>query len=152
MPDLAEATVADWIERVRPLADGQRWPPMIRPIEQTAGLDSGCRRLGTTLDAAAAADAAALGIALRASPLRDELAAVLAQFGAARLLRLLHWLSEGHLPEAGAALAALLRPDTEAGRALQAAAAALTRQATLNAILDPARIAALQAALAETEA
>lgn len=152
MPDLAETAVVDWLAQVRPLPDRHGWPPIVRPIEQSPAIDTGCRGLGIALDQAVAADAGALAQALRAGPLRDDLAAVLAQFGAGRLLRLLHWLTEAGLPETGAAIATLLRADTEAGRALQAAAAAVTRQATLHAILHPSRIAALQAALEETTA
>jgi len=150
MPDLAEAAILNWIDAVRPLPERHDWPPILRAVERAPDIAPACEGLGAALDRAIAADALALSAALRAAPLREDLAAALAQFGAGRLLRLLHWLAEVDLPECGAAIAALMGTGDAAGRALQAAASALTRQATLRSILHPDRIAALRAALEET--
>jgi hypothetical protein len=83
---------------------------------------------------------------LRDAPLRDDLSTVLAQLGAARLMRLLHWLAEIEIPDCHAVIAALIASDDTTGQALRAAVAAVTRQALLRRIFARDRIAALQAA------
>ena len=70
----------------------------------------------------------------------------MAQLGAARLMRLLHWLAEIDLPGCNAVISALVGGDDATGHALRAAIAAVTRRALLRRIFAPDRIAALQAA------
>ena len=76
---------------------------------------------------------------------QEDFRAVLAQLGAARLLRLLHWLAESDEPRR---IAVLISGDDATGAALRAAIAAVTRPALLRRIFAAERIAALDAASA----
>ncbi|HME25222.1 MAG TPA: hypothetical protein VKI44_28495 [Acetobacteraceae bacterium] len=120
------------------------WPPPIRPIEQTEA--DRLAGLGQSLHAAIAAGADALRHALCTGPLRGDFRSVLAQLGAARLLRVLHWLGE-ELTDHEPALA-LIADDCPDAAALRAAIDNLVRQATLARLLDRSRIDALVAAVA----
>ena len=144
MPELDEPSVTAWLRQAVPTLDGSGWPPPIRPIEQGANIQKCMTALGRLLDAAADADdvrRAACG-----GPLRGDLRSILAQVGAARLLRLIHWLGQG-LADAEALLAFLADEHPEA-EAIRSALDALVRQATLDRLFDPARIDALAAAVA----
>lgn len=145
MPNLGQHDVTAWVTEWRPETE---WPPAIRAVETEADMPQRFVALGAALDAAAERDLDALAAALRDPRLRDDLGAVMAQLGVARVLRLLHWLSETDLPDCHAAIAGLLQNDDSAGRALRAALAAVIRRATLRRIFAPERIAALQTACA----
>ncbi|HME25951.1 MAG TPA: hypothetical protein VKI44_32220 [Acetobacteraceae bacterium] len=142
MPDLDEDRVRTWLRSAAPAYGDDAWPPPIRPIEQP--LTDRLTGLGRSLDAALPADA--LGRVLRDSPLRSDLRSVLAQLGAARLLRLVHWLG-GELAD-HEVTQALLADDHPEAAALRSAIDGLARQATLDRLFDRSRIEALAAAVA----
>jgi hypothetical protein len=146
MPNLEQQWVAGWLTALRPDHADVEWPPAMRPIETQADVPQHLIALGTALDAAAAADLDALATSMRNASMRDGMRQIMAQLGAARLMRLLHWLTETDLPECHAVVAALLQDDDQTGRALRAAIAAVTRHAMLHRIFAPARIATLEMA------
>lgn len=143
MPDLEDRPVEAWFDALRP-GDGP--PAPVRAVELDAGVSARLADLGRALDDAAAADAAALSLALQADALRSDLQAILAQLGAARVLRVLTWLGEAELPECERALAALLADGGAAGAALRSALAAVSAQVALHRMFSPGRVAALRAA------
>ena len=146
MPDLEHHTVTDWLTELRPAVAAQEWPPAIRSLELEVGHPEQLVALGQVLDDLGDGHIAELARTLRGSPFRDDVRAVLAQLGAARLLRLLHWLPERGVPECNLVIAALIEGVSPEARALRAALAALTRRAVLRRMFDPERIALLTAA------
>jgi hypothetical protein len=154
MPDLSERIVTDWFTSLRRANSADEWPPPVRPIEQEADVPARLVATGNAFESHAADDLALLSAALRYPPLHDSMTVVMAQLGAARVTRLLHWFAECGLPECHMVIAALLRDDTEPGRALRAAVEAVTRRAILDRMFGPDRIATLAAAceLANREA
>jgi hypothetical protein len=146
MPQLDRLRVTDWLFAAHPAPPIAGQPP-IRPIEDEPTVEKSLATLGLALDRAAGEDLRALSLALRSDPTRAELQAILTQLGAARVLRILHWIAEIDLPEGRAVLAALLRDDGDGtGAALRSAVEALSRRARLAQIFDPRRIANLAAA------
>ena len=108
------------------------------PADRAAPAADRLAGLGQSLDAAVAADADALRRALCDGPLRSDFRSVLAQLGAARLLRVLHWLGE-ELADHEPALA-LIADDCPDAAALRSAIDNLVRQATLARLFDRSRI------------
>jgi hypothetical protein len=147
MPNLEQHAVAEWLTALNPTA-ASTWPPPIRMVETAADNPQRLQALGFRLDQLTPDRLTVLPAALSQPPLRDELRAVVAQLGAARLLRLLHWLAESDIPDYPAAIAALVDGDDATGAALRAAIAAVTRPALLHRIFAAERIAALDAASA----
>jgi hypothetical protein len=145
MPNLEQHAVTEWLMALRP-ATADEWPPPIRSIETEADNAERLQALGSILDGLIPEEVRDLSTALRQAPLRDDLSAVMAQLGAARLMRLLHWLAEIDLPDCPAVISALVGADDGNGDALRAAIAAFTRRALLRRIFAPDRIAALHAA------
>ena len=86
MPDLEQNAVTAWLTVLRPDPTAPAWPPPIREIETQEDVPDRLAVLGATFDAAAQRDPQAVAAALRNAPLRDEMAALLAQLGAARVL------------------------------------------------------------------
>ena len=145
MPDLEQAAVTEWLTALRPAAANE-WPPAIRAIETEADNAERLQALGSILDEIPQEELPDLSTALREGPLRDDLRAVMAQLGAARLMRLLHWLAEIDPPACPAVISALVGGDDAIGDALRAAIAAVTRRALLRRIFASYRIAALHGA------
>ena len=145
MPNLGQHAVTEWLTALRPAA-ATEWPPSTRAIETQADNAERLRALGSTLDELIPGKLRNLSIALREAPLRDDLRAVMAQLGAARLMRLLHWLAEVELPDSANVISTLVAGDDSNGDALRAAIAAVTRRALLRHIFAPDRIAALHSA------
>ena len=146
MPSLEQHAVTKWLTALRPAAATGEWPPPIRAIETEADNSERLQAFGSLLDQLARGKLEILSTTLREAPLRDDLHAVMAQLGAARLMRLLHWLAEIDLPDCHTVISALVGGDDAAGHALRAAVAAVTRRALLRRIFAPDRIAALHAA------
>jgi hypothetical protein len=146
MPNLEQRAVINWLTEVRPITAAEEWPPTIRPIEAVADAPQAFEELGQTLDKLSKDNLEVLSLAIRTTQLRYDLRAVIARVGAARLLRLLHWLVEQEVPACKAVVTALVEGDTAEARALRASIAALTRRAQLRRLFAPERIAALQAA------
>jgi hypothetical protein len=144
MPDLTATVVTNWLDELLPPSRSGVWPPPIRSVEKTTPDELGV--LGAALDRAAARDLTALGAALRSAPLRDDLHAIIGQLGAARLMRLLHWLSEADVPACHDVINALIEGDGTATRSLRAVLDVSMRQAVLRQMFAPSRIAALEEA------
>ena len=142
MPNLEQHTVTEWLTELRPAAS-REWPPPVRAVETEADNPERLKAFGSLLDQLAKGDLQDFSAALREAPLRDDLRAILAQLGAARLMRLLHWFAEIDLPSCDAVISTLVGGDDANGRALRAAIAAVTRRALLRRIFAPDRIAAL---------
>ena len=145
MPNLEQHTVTEWLTELRPAAS-REWPPPVRAVETEADNPERLKAFGSLLDQLAKGDLQDFSAALREAPLRDDLRAILAQLGAARLMRLLHWFAEIDLPSCDAVISTLVGGDDANGRALRAAIAAVTRRALLRRIFAPDRIAALRTA------
>src|SRR6516164_6238203 len=118
MPNLEQHAVTEWLTQLRPPAAASEWPPPIRPIESEADNSEHLLALGCVLDQLPEQELQGFSSALRQAPLRDDLSAVLAQLGAARLMRLLHWLAEIEIPDCHAVIAALIASDDTTGQAL----------------------------------
>ena len=145
MPNLEQDAVTEWLTALRPVS-GSEWPPAIRAIESEADNAERLQVLGSILDELASGKLQGLSTALRQAPMRDDLRAVMAQLGAARLMQLLHWLAEIDLPDRLIVISTLLGGDDSNSAALRAAIAAVTRRALLRRMFAPDRIAALHAA------
>ena len=145
MPNLEQHTVMEWLTELRSAAS-REWPPPVRAVETEADNPERLKVFGSLLDQLAERDLQDFSAALREAPLRDDLRAILAQLGAARLVRLLHWFAEIDLPGCDAVISTVVGGDDANGRALRAAIAAVTRRALLRRIFAPDRIAALHAA------
>jgi hypothetical protein len=143
MPDLEQQAVTRWFTGLVPDADAAAWPPPLRAIETTDDNAGRLRALGLILDRLTSGDLAAV---LRETTFQEDFRAVLAQLGAARLMRLLHWLGENDAAAPEGMVPTLVAGDDEIGRALRATIAAVTRRALLARIFAPERIAALEAA------
>ena len=146
MPNLEHAAVAGWLAELRPDSEAAAWPPALRPVETEAGVPASLEALGLTLGELEAGGLPNLSGVLRSAPLRGEMQAVMAQLGAARTLRLLHWMAEVDLPDCHDVIAALVQDDTPAARSLRATVGAVTRQATVRRMFAPERVAALERA------
>jgi hypothetical protein len=144
MPNLEQQTVIGWLAALRP-DDHTTWPPAIRPIEVTGRAPDQLAALGAVLDELVPTDLRQLRDALRDDRLLTELRSALAQFGAARTLRLLHWLAEVDLPDCNDVIAKLTQGQDAGARALRATIA-VTRVATVRRMFAPDRIAALELA------
>jgi hypothetical protein len=145
MPNLEQQAVTEWLTELRPAAS-REWPPRVRAVETESDDPERLQAFGSLLDQLAERDLQEFSAVLREAPLRDELRAVMAQLGAARLMRLLHWLAEIDLPGCDSMISALVGGDDATGHALRAAIAAVTRRALRRRIFAPDRIAALHAA------
>jgi hypothetical protein len=143
MLDLRTGTVIDWLQLVRPV---DAWPPLVRPIEATPHAEALLIDLGEQLERGSDEDPASLAAKLQHRELVPEFQQFLAQLGAARLLRILHWLNERGIPDNFAIIAALLAGDTPSARTIRATIAAIGRSATINRLFAPERLTELQIA------
>lgn len=147
MPNLEEQAVTGWLAELRP-GDQVTWPPAIRPIEAAGQAPDQLVALGAALDELDPAGLRRLRGALRDNQLLTELRIVLAQLGAARTLRLLHWMSEVELPDCQDVIATLTQGEGAGARSLRASIEAVTRAAMVRRMFAPDRIAALELACA----
>lgn len=145
MLDLRTDAVADWLQLVRP-ANADTWPPPVRPVEAMPRAETLLIELGDLLGRGSDEDPAGLTAKLRHHDLAPQFQVFLAQLGAARLLRILHWLNERGIPDNFAVIAASLAGDTPSARAIRAALAAITRRGTINRVFAPERLTELQIA------
>ena len=143
MLDLSETGARDWLKAVLPARSEADWPPAVRPLEQTPVAAELLRDLQRVLVAAGVSEAlASLREPQHAQPLRD----VLVHLGAARQLRLLHWLSEMTPGDGLPVAASLVMGDSAEAASLRAAIRAYARQGCLGRMLAPGRLEALHAA------
>lgn len=146
MLDLRTDAVTDWLLLVQPASIDCGWPPPVRPVETTSRAEALLMELGELLEREAQDAPGAFTTKLGHPEIALELQAICAQLGAARPLRILHWLNERGVPEHYAIIRALLAGDSPSARALRATIAAITRRATLNRLFSPERLAELQTA------
>src|SRR5260370_31268651 len=99
MPNLEQYAVSEWLTSLSAAGATGEWPPPIRAIETEADNSERLQALGSIFDELIPEELRHLSTALREAPLRNDLRAVMAQLGAARLMRLLHWLAEIDLPD-----------------------------------------------------
>jgi hypothetical protein len=150
MPNLNTAAAQDWLRALQPGQVAPDWPPPIRPIEELPGHPAALAALGHDLDELTDRDAAALHHVLTEAETERELRDFLCQLGAARLLRLIHWLTSYDRPGAVPIHAILVRGETPEALALRSAVKTLSRRLTLQRIFSADRLAALQAACSDT--
>jgi hypothetical protein len=150
MPNLEQQAVQSWLEALCP-DDRTVWPPAIRPIEATGRSLEQLVALGIALDGLIPADLTRLRDAFRDDRLLTEFRSAMAQFGAARALRLLHWLAEVDLPDCNDVIAKITQGQEPGARALRATIEAVTRAATVRRMFAPDRIAALERACSSIE-
>lgn len=147
MLDLRTDAVTDWLLLAQPASIDCSWPPPVRPIETTTRAEALLIELGELLEREAQEDPAAFAAQIGHPEIALELQAICAQLGAARPLRILHWLNERGVPEHYAVIRTLLAGDSPSARALRATIAAITRRATLNRLFSSDRLAELQTAV-----
>ena len=150
MPNLEQQAVTGWLADLRP-NDGTTWPPAVRPIETAGQASDQLIALGAALDGLAPIDLRRLRDALREDPLLTEMRTAMAQLGAARTLRLLHWLAEVELPDCHGAIASLTYGQDAGATALRATIEAVTRAAMVRRMFAPDRITALELACASVK-
>lgn len=149
MPNLQQNAVTDWLVAIHPARSQSEWPPSVRPIEMQDEAPELLGELGELLSPSGDDHIKELSRALRSHVLLSLLRETLAQLGAARLFRLLHWLGEREVPDSHLFVAALVEGNSDEARALRSAISAFTRRVLLTRLFAPDRLAALQAA-AET--
>src|SRR5277367_6006858 len=96
MPNLDTIAAQDWLRALHPGHVPPDWPPPIRAIEEPtvhALVDLGC-----DLDQVASRADGSLHALLADPAALDEMRTLLCQVGAARLLALMHFLSENAEP------------------------------------------------------
>ena len=150
MPDLHTQAVTGWLQAIQPARTHADWPPPIRDIERTA--DALFDELSAVLKDHKDAGGLKLAVVLEDPRAMTSLRAVLAQLGAARMLRVVAALADV-LPEgAMARIQLVLRdPSTAEGRALGAALDA-TAQTTLRGRLTARhRLEALAVAVTQQD-
>lgn len=146
MLDLGTTAVVHWLSERQPEGPAPGHD-LVRPVEEAPEVQPSLLALGGALDAARARNDALLAKHLCGDPVRDDLRGVLAQLGAARMLRVLDWLTESAAPDRRRVLEAVLESDPSgAGQALRAAIQDLNRQALLARIFAQDRLDALLAA------
>ena len=153
MPDLSQNAARAWLRQIEPVEAAASWPPAIQAIEDQGNAPVLWVELGECLDQVAAAGPEALTQALRTPSVSAGLRLVLAQSGAARVFRFIHWLGQNAQADSYALLAAATDGGSPEATALRATITGFGRRATLSRIFAPERVEALHAAteLAMTE-
>lgn len=143
MLDFTESDVVAWFAPIRPHARQNNWPPAIRPIERGGGVEPLLHELGTVLSELDAQDPSILPKALMDATVQRDLQSVMAQLGAARLLRLVDWFVVT-LPGGQQLLAQLSQGRTANAQAISSSLRALTARDTLARMFSLDRVADLQ--------
>ena len=143
MVDLSEVGVVAWFAPVRPAARQNNWPAAIRPIESRPAVQPLLEELGEALSSIAHENLPVLPEALASATLRHDLQSVIAQLGAARLLRLTEWIATS-LPNAPQILAELSQGRTANAHAIRSSLRAQIARASLLRMFSPGRVAELQ--------
>lgn len=147
MLDLEHQAVTGWLTDIQPARTDADWPPPVRPIETRGDATTLLMDLGIAIDTVLKP-----GIDPLVKPLGTDLATclrdILAQLGAARMLRIVSALQDS-LPQDGATelMDRLTAPDTSAGRALASAIAASARTTLRGRLISEKRLAALARAI-----
>jgi len=143
MPDFTEADVVAWFSPLRAPTRQNSWPPAIRPIERQPAVAPLLGTLGTLLSEIVGSDASVLPEALMDGGVLDELQTVVAQLGAARLLRLVDWFAVT-LPGQTLVVAHLAKGRSSNAQAIRSALRALTVRDTIARMFSPDRVAELR--------
>jgi hypothetical protein len=146
MPDLGENAVAEWLADVDPAREPDAWPPALRALETESDAPGLFEDLGRVLEQFEPDEMEALVKMLLLPSVVADLRAALAQAGAGRVFRILHWLGERDVAEPHSVVAALTEGSTQEARALRATISAFTQRCLLTRIFAPDRLAALHAA------
>jgi hypothetical protein len=149
MPALETASVLDWLTACEPATARAPITP-IRPIEEGDDSRDGLAALGAALDRFDGAQRT-LSACLASGEPGQDLRALLIQLGAARLLRLLRWLSTEAGPDGERVLMALLDGTYGTADPIRATLQALHRQALLARIFDEARLRILLVAAKDAQ-
>lgn len=143
MLDFTEAAVVAWLRPIRSSTRQNSWPPAIRPIEREPGVEPLLHTLGTLLSEIADSDSSLLPEILMDDTIRDELQAVVAQLGAARLLRLIDCFAVTS-PGWPQVLAHLIQGSSASAQAIRSSVRALTTRNTIIRMFSPDRVATVQ--------
>ncbi len=146
MLNLEQHAATDWLTDVLPARPTAEWPPAVRPIELDGEAPTLLAELGQALETFQDDQRDLLGQHLRSQPVASLLRDVLAQLGAARQFRLLHWLGERGLKESPLIAAALTSGNSAEAQTLRAAIRAYARRGLLDRLFAADRLTALQAA------
>lgn len=146
MPNLQQNAVTAWLVAIHPARSQSEWPPPVRPIETQDEAPELLGELGSLLSQFGDDQLQELSRVLRTQTLTSPLRETLAQLGAARLFRLLHWLGEREVPDSHLVVAVLVEGNSDEACALRSAITAFTRRALLTRLFAPDRLSALQAA------
>ena len=138
MPTLETASVLDWLTACEP-ASARASIAAIQPVETADDSSEALTAFGEALDRFDG-NQHTLSACLASGDPGQDLRAVLLQLGAARLLRIIRWLSDEAGPDGERALAALLDGAYGTADPLRATLQALHRQALLARIFDEARL------------
>ena len=146
MPDLSHPAIQDWLTRHGSAATDDSIAPPPRPDDEPDVLPS-VLRLGEALDNARHTDAARANALLTDPATAGRFGAVLAQFGGARRMRLLHWLADPDDAGSPRVVQAILATGTHgSGAALRRWLLDLERRELLQRLFQPERLQALLAA------
>ena len=138
MPALETASVLDWLTACEP-ASARALITAIQPVEEDEDNRSGLAALGEVLDRFDGTQRT-LSACLASGEPGQDLRAILIQLGAARLLRLIQWLSEEAGPDGERTLTALLDGAYGPADPIRTTLQVLHRQALLARIFDEARL------------
>jgi hypothetical protein len=143
MLDLTEAGVVAWFTQVSPLCPNNIWPPATRSIERDSAVQPLLDELGFVLSEVYADAPQALQHIFDEEAARCDLQIVLAQLGAARLLRIIDWFATLQ-PDGELKVLQLSGGETAEGKALASSIRTLTARATITRMFGPYRVAELQ--------
>ena len=149
MPNLDTIAAQNWLNALQPGHAPPDWPPPIRAIEEPTDHAQALADLGNDLDQLASRAAEDLRAFLADPATLDELRTLLCQLGAARLLTLMHFLSENAEQGSTPVPVILSRTETAEALALRSALRALSRRFTLHRMFSPGRLSALRTAVAD---
>jgi hypothetical protein len=143
MPDFTETAVVARFAPMRAPTRSNTWPPAIRPAEREPAIEPLLDTLGTILSEFENSDSAAIPEGLIDDTVLEELQTVVAQFGAARLLRLVDWLSSV-VPDQSRLVARLANGKSGHAQAIRSSLRALTVRDTITRMFSIERVAELQ--------
>jgi len=143
MLDFTEAHVVAWFAPIRPHTRQNNWPPAVRPIERGGGVEPLLHELGTVLSELDAQDPSVLPKALMDATVQRDLQMIVAQLGAARLLRLVDWFVVT-LPGGQQLLAQLSQGRAANAQAISSSLRVLTARDALTRMFSLDRVAELQ--------
>jgi hypothetical protein len=151
MPNLDTAAAQNWLRALQPGQPPPDWPPPIRALEEPADHAAALAGLGQELDHLASLDEAAVHAVLADPDMVEALRTLLCQLGAARLLSVLHWLSDHAQPGEASVQKILANSETPEAAALRSAVRTLSRRFTLHRMFSPERLSALRAAITDAD-